>query len=629
MRGELDWIVMKCLEKDRTRRYQTANGLARDLEHYLRNEPVEACPPSTGYRLRKFIGRHWRGLASALAFVLLLVTGVVMLTFALIAVNRERQEKAAALEAEGRRRKQARTALDAMSSQIIENWLTQQQELLTEHKQFLEQALHSYEEFAADTGHEEESRVGVADAYGRVGFIKEKLGHRKEAEAAFERCRELYAGLVTDFPDVPAYRQALANIYRHLGYLYRFTGRPAEAEAVLRQGLTIHRNLVAEFPGTPDYQLNLVRSLTHWGILHRNFNRAREAEAAYREALDILKPLTDQFPTQALYRDELARVYNDLGTLLDVNAGRSREAKLDSPDRSAEAATAYAQAVAIYERLAAENSKARRYREQLAICRDHLAGTLRDAQRYAEAEETFRQALTTHKQLVREFPSMPNYQRAMAITLNNLGILLKNTDRAREAEKVYRQALEIHKQLAAEFPEIPDHQNEVAGAIVNVARLCLIRKDLDGARRLLEEALPYHQAALKVHPRHPAYCNFYRLNRWRMTETLLELKEHAAAAETAGQFLQAAVDPPRDAYTAACLLAGCVPLAARDERLPESKRQKLATTYGDSALAALRQAVAKGAKEVSKMNKDPSLDPLRQREDFQKLLNEWKAKNKP
>ncbi len=54
VRGEVDWIVMKCLEKDRTRRYETANALARDVERHLKDEPVEACPPSAGYRLRKF-----------------------------------------------------------------------------------------------------------------------------------------------------------------------------------------------------------------------------------------------------------------------------------------------------------------------------------------------------------------------------------------------------------------------------------------------------------------------------------------------------------------------------------------------------------------------------------------------
>jgi hypothetical protein len=76
-------------------------------------------------------------------------------------------------------------------------------------------------------------------------------------------------------------------------------------------------------------------------------------------------------------------------------------------------------------------------------------------------------------------------------------------------------------------------------------------------------------------------------------------------------------------------LAGCARLAAQDEHLPESKRRELAAAYGERALAALRQAVEKGAKEVAQMKKDPSLDPLRSREDFQKLLAESEAKSKP
>src|SRR5262249_29107644 len=58
VRGELDWIVMKALEKDRNRRYETANGFAMDVQRYLADEAVIACPPSSGYRLRKFVRRH-------------------------------------------------------------------------------------------------------------------------------------------------------------------------------------------------------------------------------------------------------------------------------------------------------------------------------------------------------------------------------------------------------------------------------------------------------------------------------------------------------------------------------------------------------------------------------------------
>ncbi|HJZ94163.1 MAG TPA: protein kinase, partial [Gemmataceae bacterium] len=79
VRGELDWIVMKCLEKDRGRRYETANSLALDVQRYLADEPVQACPPSAGYRLRKFARRNkWSLVTWSLlgALLLLLVVGI-------------------------------------------------------------------------------------------------------------------------------------------------------------------------------------------------------------------------------------------------------------------------------------------------------------------------------------------------------------------------------------------------------------------------------------------------------------------------------------------------------------------------------------------------------------------------
>jgi tetratricopeptide (TPR) repeat protein len=285
--------------------------------------------------------------------------------------------------------------------------------------------------------------------------------------------------------------------------------------------------------------------------------------------------------------------------------------------------------VAIYKQLSANDPTVPKYRDALARSHNSLGNALRDAGRNPEAEEAFRQTLSVRRQLVAGYPGVPEYRQGLAITLNNLGIVCKNTDRAREAEELYGQALAIHKQLAADFPAVPDHQNDVAGATVNLARLLLARKDFDGARGLLEEAVPFHQAALKAGPEHPAYRNFYRLNRWRLTETLLELKDHVGAARTAEEFLRAAVEPPRDAYTVACLLAGCVRLAVQDERLAESKRRELAAAYGDSALSALRQAIEKGAKEVTQITKDASLDPLRSRVDFQELLAQVQAKNKP
>ena len=196
----------------------------------------------------------------------------------------------------------------------------------------------------------------------------------------------------------------------------------------------------------------------------------------------------------------------------------------------------------------------------------------------------FREAHAIRRQLAAEFPAVPEYQRGVAITLNNLGILLKNSDRLPEAEDAYREALSIHEQLASEHPTIVEHQNEVAGSMVNVARVLMMRKNFRGAREMLEQALPNHQAALRASPNHPAYRKFYRINRWRLAEACLELQDHTSAADAAVQFLQAATELPRDAYTATCLFATCARLAENDERLEAGDRQTLMTAYRDQAL---------------------------------------------
>src|SRR5207248_1710762 len=78
VRGELDWIVMKALEKDRNRRYETANGFAMDVQRYLADEPVQACPPSARYRFRKFARRNKRILVTVAVIALALFAGTAM-----------------------------------------------------------------------------------------------------------------------------------------------------------------------------------------------------------------------------------------------------------------------------------------------------------------------------------------------------------------------------------------------------------------------------------------------------------------------------------------------------------------------------------------------------------------------
>jgi WD40 repeat protein len=124
LRGELDWIVMKALEKERTRRYETANGLVHDLQRYLADEPVEACPPTAGYKLRKFARKHKKLLATTASFAALLLLGVTASTWQAVRATQaetlavaERDEKEQARQAEAEQRSEAQQQRDDAQKQ--------------------------------------------------------------------------------------------------------------------------------------------------------------------------------------------------------------------------------------------------------------------------------------------------------------------------------------------------------------------------------------------------------------------------------------------------------------------------------------------------------------------------------
>jgi WD40 repeat protein/serine/threonine protein kinase len=112
VRGDLDWIVMKALEKDRARRYETATGLAVDLQRYLADEPVQACPPSAAYRLRKFVRRHRVPVFAAVVVLAAVAAGVIGTAWQAVRATRERDGKQLALDDLGREQQRTTDALD-------------------------------------------------------------------------------------------------------------------------------------------------------------------------------------------------------------------------------------------------------------------------------------------------------------------------------------------------------------------------------------------------------------------------------------------------------------------------------------------------------------------------------------
>jgi WD40 repeat protein/serine/threonine protein kinase len=117
VRGELDWIVMKCLEKDRNRRYETANGLARDLERYLRDEPVWACPPSSWYRFGKFARRNKVGLTMAVVIAAAMLLGLASLVLVFQVRAQAALDRAAGEE---RARKRLEMSLYCQTMAVVE-----------------------------------------------------------------------------------------------------------------------------------------------------------------------------------------------------------------------------------------------------------------------------------------------------------------------------------------------------------------------------------------------------------------------------------------------------------------------------------------------------------------------------
>ncbi|MFN0125072.1 MAG: serine/threonine-protein kinase [Verrucomicrobiales bacterium] len=125
LKGDLDWIVMKCLEKDRARRYETANGLAKDIERHLANEPVVARPPSMAYKMQKVWQRNKLVLSAAAAVALALMVGIGVSTWQMIRATRAEREQSRLRE---RAETEQRQAQDARASEALLRQQAQAQE---------------------------------------------------------------------------------------------------------------------------------------------------------------------------------------------------------------------------------------------------------------------------------------------------------------------------------------------------------------------------------------------------------------------------------------------------------------------------------------------------------------------
>jgi serine/threonine-protein kinase len=659
--GDLETVVLKAMNKDPQRRYLSAQDLADDLRRWRAGEPVKARPVGR-------LGRSWRwarrnpAVAGLLALVLLvLALGSVASSLFALEARRQASDARHKAAAEAQARRRTREALDELSSQLIEDWLTRRGPLEPAQRAFLDKALEHYEGFAAESGNSEEVRKGVADACLRVGKIRQKLGHNAKAEAAYRRAQEVSTALHADFPTQPQYRQQLGHSLVRLGMVLLATGHLPEAEAAHNDAIAVLKPLAADFPAAPEYRAELGRAYYRLGLLSSRLGRPKQTQAAYLDALAVQKALAAEFPADPRHRFEAALTNYQLGTLLH-DTGSVREAEsayretlalykpltgdlhaepqyrfaqanccnslavlLKDTSRPKEAEAAFHDALDIQKRLSADFPAVPDYRQWLARSHTNLGALLVQMDRLKEAEAAYHEALALQKALAAAFPEVHQFRFELAATHNNLAGMLQKAGRVREAQAAYRETLAIKERLVAEFPAVFDYRPSLARTLTNLAEHSRSLEDYATARRLLEQAWPHLQEALKVNPRHSASRLVSCTNRQLLSVTLLDLGEHAGAAQTAAELLRVACDPAADAYKAACVFSRCAPLAERDTKLAEARRQELARSYGEQALAALRQALANGYKDSAHLQKDKDLDPLRQRDDFQKLLREVEA----
>jgi serine/threonine protein kinase len=279
MRGDLDWIVMKCLEKNRTRRYETANGLARDIERYLNDEVVEACPPSAGYRIRKFARKHKKALVTVGAFALLLVTAtVVSLGLASWALQERKQAEGQKQLAESNLKK-ALEAVDQMLTRVAEAQLLNVPQMEPVRRDLLQDALRFYQEFLRERNDSPLVRSEAASAYKRMGSILVLLGNRDEGEKAYQQALVLLEQLLAEVPGDPVLGNKLAGVHIDLGRLYHTSQRWPQAEASLQRAVSI----LDEHPSLFINQVDLAKSHLSLVGLYRQMGNLDQGEQEFRK----------------------------------------------------------------------------------------------------------------------------------------------------------------------------------------------------------------------------------------------------------------------------------------------------------------------------------------------------------
>jgi tetratricopeptide (TPR) repeat protein len=515
VRGDLDWVVMKALEKDRARRYETANELAMDIERHLQDEPVDepviAGPPSTGYRLHKFVRRNRTGVLFCLTVAAALVGGIVAST--VLAVGQARARAAA--EREGQRAtvnfQMARDAVDEMT-RVVEQQLVNVSGTEQVRRELLQKAQVFYAGFAEENRGDPALLEEIGHAYLRLGDIQGTLGNFDEAEQAFRQAITISERLSTEFPDCPQYRRSLAFELWRLGVLFKNDIRDKEeALKMYRRSFELRAELVEEFPNEPAYVSDLAWSHVDLGLVLRDLGRYEEARPELRRALFLRKQLVDRFANVVEYRDALAHSHHWLG------------AHLLGADELEEAEEHLRTTLELRGQLLAEDPNDAGQRGDLAHIKSYVGKLLTRQGKVEEAEKEYREGIAICEKLIEEFPGHVDHRRGLGSLLWGLSKALMHGGRNQEVEDVVRQSIANRKNLAIDFPDVAGFRDELAEHLIWLSEMLTETDQLEEALESCREALGVYEKLVSDFPDAPEYKARLGESYWWLGDVLEEM----------------------------------------------------------------------------------------------------------
>ena len=454
VRGEVDWIVMKALEKDRDRRYDTANNLAADIERYLHNETVQACPVSAMYRFRKFVRRLKLGVAAGTAISAALLLGIAGTTGGMIWALRERkaaQTNAARATIQAERSDQVAHFLADMLQGVAPSVAVGRDTTLL--REIVDQTASRIDKDLID---QPEVQVDLYITLGKVYFA---LQHYKEMEANARRTLQLARATYGEE------NRATADALVQLGWSQLFLRNIGEGDAVMRRAIAMQRKVRGEGSGEEADALCILSDLlrNEWDKGGDRQTKLTEAESLAREGLAIRRK---RFGNQ---RGETAW---GLHTLAVVLWEEQAEGKL------AEAESAIREGIAIRHRIYGD--------EHPFLAWDYkvLGKILYSEHKLDEAEDCVRKALAMMERIDGKGKLNQMDMRA------TLGQILCERGKLAEAEAQYREAVTIGtKEVGPNFLDLPIYLTPLARILAEQGKLA--------------EAREAAQQAVNVCKRHP------------------------------------------------------------------------------------------------------------------------------